>query len=121
MKQNSFPVRGSSTGLMLVITLITVAVLFTLGGHGETAAAGALWPGSGPRVTSAIGRAIWANGTCTPTTLDLTGSYQYIVGGLHSNGTIKISGNVAYPTYISGPVEHVGEISYMEDLSLIHI
>ncbi len=52
---------------------------------------------------------IYAGGTCTPTTLDLTGSYQYLVGGMHSNGTIKINGNAASPSYYSGTVESAGE------------
>ena len=59
--------------------------------------------------------AIYAGGYCTPTTLDLTGSYQHVVGGIHSNGTIKLSGNAANPSVYSGTVEYVGAISYHED------
>lgn len=51
-------------------------------------------------------------GGCGPIELNLTGSSQTIIGGIHSNGELKISGNAADPSNIYGPV------SYVEDIAL---
>ena len=76
-----------------------------------TARAGAVYE----QLTSSYFSAIYAGGTCAPTTLDLTGSYQYLVGGMHSNGTIMLSGNASSPSYYSMTVEHAGGIAYHEN------
>ncbi len=127
MKQNVGSSSILSIGLVVMVPLLVLSLMLTLGGHGEVVAAEGVraepgsrspansdTPGEDP-AAGIVGRSIWADGTCTPTTLDLKGSYQYILGGLHSNGTIKISGNAASPSYISGPVEYAGGIDYMED------
>jgi hypothetical protein len=76
-----------------------------------TADAGAVYE----QETSSYYSAIYAGGTCTPHNLDLSGSYQYLVGGMHSNSNIDILGNAAEPSYYSGTVEYAGEIHYQED------
>jgi hypothetical protein len=76
-----------------------------------TADAGAIYE----QQTSSFFSAIYAGGNCTPHTLDLSGSYQYIAGGVHSNGNIQILGSTGNPSYYSGTVEYVGEINYQED------
>lgn len=51
------------------------------------------------------GFALFSGSTsCGPVDLSLTGSSQTIIGGIHSNDQLKISGNVASPSKIYGPV-----------------
>ena len=46
-----------------------------------------------------ISAAIWANGdVCDPNTLKLTGSYQVVGGGIHSNGDVSVNGNSSDPS-----------------------
>jgi hypothetical protein len=45
--------------------------------------------------------------TCGPNELNLTGSSQTIIGGVHSNGFLQINGNAADPSNIHGPVSYV--------------
>jgi hypothetical protein len=76
-----------------------------------TADAGAIYE----QQTSSFFSAIYAGGNCTPHTLDLSGSEQIIIGGVHSNGNIQILGSTGHTSYYSGTVEYVGEINYQED------
>ena len=68
-----------------------------------TVGAGAVFTGR----EGSIRAAIWADGDCTPQTLNLTGSYQEIIGGMHSNACLQINGNMSEPSYYSGTVEYV--------------
>ena len=58
------------------------------------------------------GYALFASGACSsPFELALTGSQQEIWGGIHSNGGLKLSGNVADPSVVHGPVTYVDTIN----------
>lgn len=73
-----------------------------------TATAGAVYEQESSTYLSAL----YAIGTCIPQTLDLTGSYQEVNGGIHSNANLSIQGSTANPSQITGTVEAVGDIAY---------
>lgn len=58
------------------------------------------------------GYALFASGACSsPFELSLDGFQQVIEGGVHSNGGLKLKGNLASPSTILGPVTYVDSIN----------
>lgn len=62
--------------------------------------------------TGRVSAAIWANGdNCDPNTLKLTGSYQVVGGGIHSNGDVQVNGNASEPSVYTGTLEYVTNVA----------
>lgn len=104
------PIPQNASGIEVKVTIPFRTFIAGLLGRPEMAAtvdAAAKYIASRPTLTSAI----WADGTCEKA-MNLSGSFQYLIGGIHSNGDLSISGNAANPSYYSGTIEYAGDIDY---------